>query len=207
MPLIQEERMMITIDKDRFDFLLYAYFSGSNNPYPVASKRAYRDLCRTLRFNGGDGHEYREDMDALLEKRIRSLLAEPSHTQAHYDEWHQSLCEEMVGYYHNRGIEFNIGHAQKWVNMTMKYLYIHGGVDVSSVFDYLHVPLDQYVFTAAEGKLSLRRPCAAWSKICDYKLYLDFQKKIRAAVDVAPLRWEFQNWIEEAAKRKGGNSE
>lgn len=198
---------MITIDKDRFDFLLYAYFGGSSNPYPACSKRAYRDLCRTLRFNGSHGDKYRECIDGLLEERIRALLAGANQTQDKYDHWHRALCTEMVDYYHGQGVGFNIGHAQKWVNMTMKYLYIHGGVDISQVFSFLHVPLDQYVFTAVEERLGLRRPCAAWSKICDYELYLDFQKKIRAAVDVEPLRWEFQNWVAEATKRKWGEDE
>jgi len=26
----------ITVDKDRFDFLLYAYFGESDNPYPMS---------------------------------------------------------------------------------------------------------------------------------------------------------------------------
>lgn len=195
---------MITVDKDRFDFLLYAYFGGNENPYPASSKRAYRDLCRTLRFHGGSGQEYREYIDKLLEKRIQGLLSEKSHSQDRYDEWHHALCEEMVAYYRSHNIEFNIGHAQKWINMMMKYLYIRGGVDMMPIFNFLHVPLDQYVFTVVEDKLSLRRPCAAWSKICDYSKYLAFQMKIRNAVDETPLRWEFQNWIEEAAKRNGG---
>ena len=182
---------MITLDKDRFDFLMYAYFGGDENPYPASSKRAYRDLCRTLRFHGGNGHEYREYIDGLLEKRIRGLLDMKPHTQDGYDEWHRSVCEEMVAYYRSRDIEFNIGHAQKWINMTMKYLYVHGGVDVTPVFDFLHVPVDQYVFTAVEENLSLVRPCAAWSKMQDYGEYLGFQMKIRNAVDEAPLRWEF----------------
>lgn len=192
---------IIEIDKDRFDFLLYAYFGGDKNPYPIASKRAYRDLCRTLRFYGGSGIEYRKYIDKLLEERIHRFITMGCSTQEQYDEMHNALCNDMVAYYKGTGVEFNIGHAQKWVNMTMKYLYIHGGVDVSGIFDYLHIPLDQYVFTAVEYKLSIPRPCVAWSKITDYAVYIEYQKKIRKRLDVPPIRWEFSNWIDEAARR------
>lgn len=191
----------IEIDQGRLDFLLYAYFGGDKNPYPVASKRAYRDLCRTLRFHGGSGIEYRKYIDRLLEDRISSLIANEVVNQEQYDAWHRTLCNEMVEYYNDTGAGFCIGHAQKWINMTMKYLYIHGGVDVSQIFDCLHIPLDQYIFTAVEVNLSIQRPCAAWSKINDYNIYLNYQKKIRKRLDVAPLRWEFRNWIDEATRR------
>jgi hypothetical protein len=192
----------IEIDKDCFDFLLYSYFGGDKNPYAAASKRAYRDLCRTLRFHGRSGIEYRKYIDGLLEKRIRCLIDEGCFSQEQYDEKHQGLCQDMIEYYRGKGINFNIGHAQKWINMTMKYLYIYGGVDISGLFCFFHIPVDQYVFKAVKNKLSIRRPCDAWSKINDYAVYIEYQKKIRSELDVAPLRWEFSHWIEEAVRRK-----
>lgn len=69
------------------------------------------------------------------------MLSKPPDTQAGYDTWHHALCDELIGYYGSTGFEFNLGHAQKWVNMTMKYIYIHGALDITPVFGYLHVPL------------------------------------------------------------------
>lgn len=189
----------LTIDKDSRDFLLYAFFGQHANPYPAASKRAYRDLCRTLRFHGGSGQEYREYIDGLLERRIRALLDETELTQEQYDSWHKQLCVELTAYYQGKEIVFNLGHAQKWLNMSMKYLFILG-VDTSLAFPYLHVPLDQYVFAAAEKQLGISHPRQPWSKITDYEIYLAYQRKIRAAVEEAPLRWEFSSWLAEASR-------
>lgn len=190
----------VEVDKDRFDFLMYAYFGADDIPYLAASKRAYRDLCRTLRFHGGSGLEYRKYIDSLLEKRISDLIKTSINSQSQYDEWHQALCDEMVAYYKTTGVEFNIGHAQKWVNMTFKYLYIHGGVDISGVFDFLHIPLDIYVFSAVESELLIPRPYNAWSKITNYNVYLDYQKEIRKKINISPLRWEFSHWTAEASR-------
>lgn len=187
----------ITIEKDRLDFFLFAYFGTVNNPYLASSRRAYLDFCRTLRFNGGSGQEYREYIDGLLERRILNLVGKHISTQEEYDVWHHNLCDDLVSYYRTAGVDFYIGHAQKWINMTMKYLYMHG-VDVTEVFPYLHVPLDQYVFAAVKNSLAIPCPCASWSRIEDYDIYLDYQKMIREKVDGAPLRWEFCHWMDEA---------
>jgi hypothetical protein len=128
------------------------------------------------------------------------LLKVSIKSQEQYDDWHHALCDEMVAYYKTTGVEFNIGHAQKWVNMTFKYLYIHGGVDISGVSDFLHIPLDIYVFSAVESELLIPRPCNAWSKITDYIVYIEYQKEIRKKIDIPPLRWEFSHWTAEAMR-------
>ena len=190
----------ILIDKDRFDFLQYAFFGG-DKPFPAVSDRAYRDLCRTLRFHGESGTKYRDHVGRVLDAEITAMLSKPPDTQAGYDTWHHALCDELIGYYGSTGFEFNLGHAQKWVNMTMKYIYIHGALDITPVFGYLHVPLDSYVFGAVERELGIKPPCNAWSKISSYEQYIRYQKRIRAAVTAPPLRWEFQNWLSEAKRR------
>ncbi len=192
---------VICVEKDRIDFLLYAYFGGEKKPYLLASKRAYRDLCRTLRFRGESGDKYRKVIDELIEDRIHSFITKGCTGQEQYDRMHESLCEDIVGYYRTSGVEFYIGHAQKWVNMTMKYLYILGGMDLSGVFNYLHIPLDKYVFSVVQDKLSIPRPCVTWSKINDYALYFEYQQKIRNCLAIPPIRWECSNWLDEASKQ------
>jgi hypothetical protein len=190
--------MTVEIDKDKLDFLMYAYFGSGENSFFACSKRAYRDMCRTLRLYGNNGDDFRKDIDKLLEQEITNLLSQNNHSQTEYDDWHERLCNQIVQHYIERGVSFTIGQAQKRVNMIMKYLYIHGDVDITPLFDYLHVPLDNYMFDVAEEKLFIKRLQMPWSKIDDYQLYLDFQKKLRIAVDGAPLRWEFGSWLEVA---------
>lgn len=198
---------MMLIDKDRIDFLLYAVFGNCKEPFPSVSKRAYLDLCRTIPLNGKSGSICRARIDTLLEKRIVELIESCISTQIEYDHWHYATCVQMIDIYKDEDIAFTFGHAQKWINMTLKYLFIHDAWDLSKVFDYLHIPIDTYIFAAVEKQLHINRPCAVWSKITDYCVYLDYQQSIREKLQnhlqsVAPLRWEFSNWLIEAEKRQ-----
>lgn len=39
-------------DSDILEFLKFSYFGNLKDPIEVASNRAYRDMCRTIKFNG-----------------------------------------------------------------------------------------------------------------------------------------------------------
>lgn len=197
---------LMLIDKERFDFLFFVFFGSAKKPFPKVSKLAYRDLCRTLHLCGKNGDTCRTQVDTLLEKHVVALLASDINTQLEYDRWHKGICLQMINIYEAADIAFTFGHAQKWINMTMKYLFIHGTLDLSRVFAYLHVPVDSYVFSAVEYQLGINRPYAAWSKITDYNVYLAYQCAIRDRLQnqeqpVDPLRWEFSNWLFEAQKQ------
>lgn len=95
---------------------------------------------------------------------------------------------------------------KKWVNMTIKYLYILEveGYTFDSVFENLHIPIDNYVFDAVEKELGIKRPVDAWSKF-DKKEYLKYQEDIRGELrkkNISPLIWEFENWLKEAQEDK-----
>lgn len=192
---------MIKVDKDRFEFLWFTFFGSGVDPYEISSKKAYRDLCRTLRFFGGSGQIYREKVDQLLKERISLELVGRLFTQKQYDDWHRSLCMDILKVYQQGEIEFHIGQAQKWINMMLKYLYIYGGVDIETVMPVLHVPLDHYVFDVARRTLSIEPLCYVWSKVDDYDSYLAYQSLIRARIKCTPFRWELSNWLEEAKSR------
>ncbi len=101
------------IDKERLDFLQTAFFGGEKNLYVIASKKAYRDLCRTLYFKGGSGQKCREQVDALLEKKVKYAIGGAIQTQGQFDDWHEKACTDIASFYKPGNIVFNIGHAQK----------------------------------------------------------------------------------------------
>lgn len=187
------------ISDDRYEFLLYVLFGSESNPYIASSKVAYRDLCRTLRFGAKGGEAYRKHVDSVLESRVHDILNRENLTQSDYDEWHYSVCIELVKYYALNTVTFTVGHAQKWLNMMLKYLYIRGGANIESVLPYLHVPLDLYIFRAAERELLISRPCSAWSKLDNYEKYIDYQRNVRKKVEGPPLLWEIEAWLDEAS--------
>ena len=96
-----------TVDTDALDFLKVIYFGVIANPYEAASKRAYLDMNRTIRFNGMPEEkrtELHSSATALLEKEIRLLSPEIITNQKEYDVWHHSRCTEIRSLYRDNGI-------------------------------------------------------------------------------------------------------
>ena len=196
----------ITVDRDVLDFLRTIYFGVYTNPYVAASSRAYRDMNRTIRFNGMEQEQrnaLRSSVDELLEKEITSLVVDGVKSQDEYDKWHFKICEKIRKIYSEAGIEFNYGQSQKWLNMTIKYLFIIGECSFDGIFQYLHVPIDNYILDVANKELKIARPVGAWSRWDQYdEQYLEYQKELRNKIDgLDPLRWEFQFWLKEARQR------
>lgn len=189
------EKPKFTTDPDSYDFLSHVYCSKGNDIYERSSERAYLDLCRTLRLNGMDMTSHRKEISDILRERIAGLLAS-SVDQNSYDRWHKAVCDELVGYFSPLDIGFTYGHAQKWINMTMKYLYILDEANFSDIFDFLHIPIDSIIIDLAATELSVSKPKFVWSKIPDYDSYFDYQIKLRENIrDMSPMRWELKAWI------------
>lgn len=55
------------------------------------------------------------------------------------------------------GIKFTYGQAQKWINMIIKYLYVLKANLFEGVFDYFHIPFDNYVLEIAKTALNISR--------------------------------------------------
>ena len=168
-------------------------------------------FCRTIKFAPSSNEEERvktrTDVDDLIENKLKAIADAGITRQDEYDEWHEELCEKIAGRYAKVcGNQFCIGQAQKWVNMTVKYLYLIDGGCVKSINPFAHVPLDNYVFTAAMEHLNLSSASAGltpWSKIKDYRVYLNYQKELKNAVEplnISPLQWELSYWLAEAKK-------
>lgn len=188
------EKTKFTVDFDSYEFLSHVYCSGKGDIYERASERAYLDLCRTLRLNGVNMTSHRKEIADILRERIVGLLAY-SVDQQSYDQWHKAICDELVEYFSKLDIGFTYGHAQKWVNMTMKYLYILDEANFSDIFDFLHVPIDSIIIDLAKSMLDVAKPNFLWSKIPDYDTYFAYQTKLRESIkDMPPMRWELKAW-------------
>lgn len=194
---------MTKVDKDALDFLKVIYFGAITDPYEAASFRAYRDFNRTLRF-GDMADEARIDLrkqaTEILRERISNIAEETHMTQETFDTWHKETCGLIRQPYVKAGIEFSWGQAQKWLNMTIKYLYIVGTCTFDGVFQFCHIPVDNYVFEIAHKELGVPVPKVRWSRWSDYdSQYMTYQKELRSRIkDCDPLRWEFKYWMKEA---------
>lgn len=193
---------LVTIDKDILEFLRAIYFGSYVSGFEAASSRAYRDMNRTIRFNGLDEKKresLRKKVYIYLEKEIKDISVD---SQIEFDKWHFKVCDYIRTLYRNEGVLFTYGQSQKWVNMTFKYLYIIGEMEKIDYFNLLHIPLDNYVFDIAVKEFGGERPSVPWSRWDDYyNQYLPYQEMIRQNVSEEPLRWEFKYWLKEARNR------
>lgn len=198
-------------DEELLKFLKFSYFGDLSNSIHAASKRAYRDMNRTIRFNELSTDEIRlelrEKVNNVFENEIKKLIGNNITNQKEFDEWHCDVCKMIKSFYLNEGIEFTYGQAQKWINMTIKYLYILKEYSFDNVLKYLHIPVDNYIFDAVEKELEIDRPKEAWSRWDNYDEYLKYQNDIRKKLkeekkDISPLRWEFKIWLEKAQEHK-----
>lgn len=196
---MMEDRIQVTTDRDILDFLKYVYFGNSRNPIEAAANRAYLDMNRTLRFHQLPDlmrKTLREQVVSLFERELVPDFLKKMTSQAAFDQWHGKICKEMKVLYAKQGIVLTYGQAQKWLNMTIKYLYMLEVDSFEECVSYFHIPLDSYVFQIARQQLGIAEPVSAWSRLDDYDAYLRYQGAIRACLpDIAPLRWEFREWL------------
>ena len=196
----------ISVSKDAHDFLKHMLFGAWKSIYVASSERAYRDMCRTLRNirqSDTNSTKLRSEIDLLLEQEICAIFDKGIENQTQYNAWHEKLCFRIRKHYRDNGFYMTIGQAQKWVNMTMKYLFIADVPGTADAFYFCHVPIDSYIITAAEEQLSLKRPALPWSKMDDYNEYAEYERQIRMRLgSVAPLEWEFKTWITMAVDKK-----
>ncbi len=156
---------------------------------------------------------------------IKTKEGEISFESSDFDKWHKAKCEEIINFMNNSinksntnilKKDFTIGQAQKWVNMTLKYLWLLNALPTGVKPEYLHVPIDSYIIEIAydnknkfENALGLleEKPEKSWSELYKYEEYFKIQEAIRKAIktnttnETIPIKWESLAWIEVAEKQ------
>lgn len=199
----KDEIVETKVDKDILDYLKAIYFGDLTDPLKEANSRAYRDMNRTIRFNGlpdATRLALREKVNAVFDTELTKLKSDSITSQDEFDAWHHSVSDKIKKLYLDEGVKLTYGQAQKWINMTIKYLYMLEANSFDGVFEFLHIPLDNYVFDIARDLLGIARPKVAWSSWDNYdEQYLCYQNLIREKITTGtPLRWEFRYWLKVA---------
>lgn len=231
-------------NKKLLDFLLYSYFGySSEDPEQTVKKkcayRAYLDLARTVKYTysstdpekakvGAEAYSFAEIRKTRIEdicsKLIESIESYPNHSGDFY-AWHKSECTQIIYQmsvpYNKKDflkVGFTYGQAQKWVNMTLKYLWLLDMLPNGLSEAELHVPVDSFILEVlketqqfnTEGNRitgsgeSYYYNGEAWSAISDHKNYKKLQDGIRDIVKkqgISPIQWEGLAWIKVAKQR------
>ncbi|MBP5677108.1 MAG: hypothetical protein J6W88_01270 [Bacteroidales bacterium] len=190
------------LSEDILRFLKLAYFGNTENPFNAAGDRAYRDFCRTIDFPKS---EYKLSRRELLKRAIKRQkckddiylwLEESLNNIAKYDydKWHEITCDGIIERFKSQAL-LTYGQAQKWLNMTMKYLLVFDNKDVCQLIPPLHVPIDNGVIRKAKKMYKLSAPPTPWSQ-WDKETYVKYQHRLRdkVSMDYCPIIWEFDNW-------------
>lgn len=187
------------------EFLIYCYFGSVEEPILAAIDRAYVDMAaHTLCTQEGKiakdlVFRTRKSGTEIIYKKI-SMLNE----DVNYNEWHKEVVKQI----HKECTIYSYGQIQKWLNMTVKYLYTLKALGVNKINDIFtaqntkmfHAPLDSCVL----DEISKRRGeklNLVWSKdIKTYEEYLDIVREIS-------FEEEYDNWtnyIEGTKIKKSG---
>ena len=191
---------------DILHFLKTLYFYDYSDVFKAASDKAYQDFCRTIRVPGFSekGIKEKEDGRKAVTEYMRARLTNKDgeldnvSDSVSFDQWHDKTCKGIIEQFSSCA-HLHYGQAQKWLNMTCKYLCALEEPHVLPLFPWLHAPIDTIVFERAIT-LGVRNTTGkAWStwEENDYKTY---QNALRSAVkkaegDTYPLLlWEWRNW-------------
>lgn len=191
----------------------------SKKAIEAVSHRAYRDLCRTLTHIGTHPKKNKllDETHSSLYGVVTQLETDPVRDQQDFDDRHERWCLDRISFFKehphgdkNKKVDFTYGHAQKWINMTLKYLAVLQHPAVLEVYSYLHVPVDSIVYEEAEDPtlgIAVPRPPGGkkWSKLSGEQ-YRTYQEQLRGAIAdqgecVAPLDWEAKAWVNRASRQ------
>lgn len=177
--------------EDKIEFYNILYFSNDYKNYlDKAIWRAYRDFSRTLRFqelkSTSDSISYIKTLwESELKKIIHEVCEKSFVNQESFDFWHEKKTELLKNInVHN--FHLSIGQSQKWINMTLKYLFLFGDKkipNISNNYKYYHIPIDNIIQDRILKTLKIERIDGSWSRIETYEVYLNYQKTIRVNVE------------------------
>lgn len=226
------------------DFAFWTELYAGDDCFLWACNKAYADMSRTLTFRDvpkNDSHAEAKRVEALrknlrdcgtavIRERLTQLCGD-------FRQWHEETCTLLKDIYGDTTLvvrdgtarteipaRMTHGQAQKWLNMSLKYLWLADRLDMITVKDVsdilrsrqqdFHVPLDSYILRYI-AKKDKSRACpfpadnglngsfeefrdildSSWSHLEDTESYYKLQKHLATAVgDRPPLEWELEHW-------------
>lgn len=202
------------------------------NTISRCATRAYQDLKRRVPYsknfaesNLPENKAFREKKDLFKQNVIDIIVSCIMVDGSLVDE--ENICpRDIIAKVYGEGnsqyadlfkSKFTLGLSQKWVNMTLKYLWAVGVIQYGESLD---VPVDSYVIKAATSKVEKNKTMglgidystykknskSSWSSWDDFAEYEKFQEEIAHLamenMGLTKICWENSAWIEEAKKRR-----
>lgn len=160
-----------------YDFLLNYYFKVTTESDVLevltsAIRKAFNDATGQGAFNTIVSKESKENLEEVKAKALdtmyRILNRHCLQRDSFKNDWHKQWCNEIVDIFEaikskDGTTAFTYGNAQKWINMTLKNMYIMAIAfkssektdkndwcnDIINNANCFHVPIDNYVLEMA----------------------------------------------------------
>lgn len=199
------------------DYLIFCYFGSNNDFLSAAIDKAYSDMASHTLHGLADVPDLkwkcRYDASCKLYRGIKCF----SNSQKSFFDWHKDNVNEIRNVYERIKISksdfsFSEGQAQKWLNMTIKYLFVLKEIvglqdrrfdDSLRLFfektgvEFYFPPIDSYVLKGTEiedfkhlsWSTDINKWCSEPAEKHDYKAIKE--KMDNAHCD---FMWELENW-------------
>ncbi len=126
--------------------------------------------------------------------------------QSDFDNWHRETCQTLTTLYeHYSYNQLFVGQAQKWINMTFKYIFTIGESRLpgfESFYQHCHIPIDN-IIVARLKEYGFPGLSCAWSRINNYQGYLNYQQWVRRRFEYIPMDVEFLLWLGKSLEAVG----
>jgi len=181
-------------------FWIRVYLGTTNDKELIgaAIDRAYRDFNRTMHGIGDkQTDETKKFLSDFMLTVVDSLTSKQFESQVEFDDWHKLKCDELKEkFIQYPAFKISFGQAQKWINMTLKYLFALGDNIVNGIstnYIYYHIPVDNIIQDKLLKKYDIPKFSERWSRIDDYERYLNYQIKVRQTIqNQIPMDVEFR---------------
>ena len=181
---------MTTLTQDEIQkFWIRVYLGTTNDKGLIGAAiyRAYRDFNRTMHGIGEkQTDETKKFLSDFMLAVVDSLTSKQFVSQLEFDDWHKLKCDELKKVFLlYPAFKISYGQAQKWINMTLKYLFALGDNIVNGIstnYIYYHIPIDNIIQNKFLEKYDIPKLSERWSKIDDYERYLNYQIKVRQTI-------------------------
>ena len=176
---------MTNLDKIDFEnFWIRCYLPSASNLIDRAIKRAYLDFNRTAHgINIMKSPEKYPLFSDFLKKLIEEITTKKFENQKEFDKWHKKNCNSLISLFNDSlNYDIYIGQAQKWINMTFKYLFALGDnriPGISTNYNFFHIPIDRIIQIKLLEKQGITILNLTWSRIDNYQDYLNYQERVR----------------------------
>lgn len=169
------------------------------NVFRESVKKAYRaSTTRALKNpNKINTKAIKESLIDVIANDLNSLYI--SNDNYDFSIFESELSTKVRNAFKDKGLDdYTYGNAQKWINLSIKYLLSSNYVDpMNPLFKNCFVPIDSIVMKMAKKQLNVKE-IGAWSKCDDIEKIINYEKEIKKATDAlgyySPLIWEIKNW-------------